>query len=98
MAVDHWCRAVMNRETDRIVRQLGPADLDVLEISGSEWSEFGFRSYENVNWPEFDVCKDRLIRDYDLIIAEQVFEHIPRLFNAVRRSRPSLSCNTNELK
>ena len=76
MAVDHWCRTVMNAETVRLVTELKPPGLDVLEISGSAWSNFGFRSYESVNWPNFDVCKDRLTKNFDLIVAEQVFEHI----------------------
>jgi len=74
----------MNAETERIVRELGPADLDVLEISGSAWSGFGFRSYENVSWPQFDLCKDRLTRNFDLIIAEQVFEHLRYPVQAAR--------------
>jgi SAM-dependent methyltransferase len=76
MAIDHWCRIVMNEETARLVRELAPSNLDVLEISGTAWSNFGFRSYETLAWPAFDICKDRLAKNFDLIIAEQVFEHV----------------------
>lgn len=84
MNVNHWCRAVMNAETERVVKQLGPGGLDVLEISGTAWSDLPFRSYESLQWPDFDICKDRSSRTYDLIIAEQVFEHIRYPLQAAR--------------
>ena len=84
MTVNHWCRAVMNAETERLVRELGPSELDALEISGDAWSGFGFRSYQSCHWPEFDVCKDRLPGNFDFIVAEQVFEHIRYPLQAAR--------------
>ena len=54
-----------------------PEGLDCLEISGDAWRDTGFKSYANVSFPSFDICRDRLaISNYDMIIAEQVFEHI----------------------
>ena len=47
-----------------------------LEISGSDWRDFSFRSYESVEFPNFDICKEMLNSKFDLIIAEQVFEHL----------------------
>src|ERR1700730_17881058 len=68
----------MNQQTEEFVSRLGANRLDALEISGSAWQETGFRSYERVSWPQFDICKDRTSRTYDIVIAEQVFEHIRR--------------------
>jgi 2-polyprenyl-3-methyl-5-hydroxy-6-metoxy-1,4-benzoquinol methylase len=50
--------------------------MDALEISGDRWARHGFRSYVSVNYPEYDVCKEPVPSSFDIIIAEQVFEHI----------------------
>ncbi|HET6236293.1 MAG TPA: methyltransferase domain-containing protein [Acetobacteraceae bacterium] len=80
----HWCRIVMNSATNEFVANLVPNRLDALEISGTAWRDAGFRSYEHVAYPGFDICRDRTTRTYDIIIAEQVFEHIRRPDRAAR--------------
>jgi len=73
----HWARTVMYQECFRLVRELDPARLDALEISaGKVWKPLGFRSYAEANFPEFDVCSMTLSGRFDLIIADQVFEHL----------------------
>jgi len=73
----HWARTVMYRECFRLVRELDPSQLDVLEISASRvWKPLGFKSYAEANYPEFDVCGMTLPERFDLIIADQVFEHL----------------------
>lgn len=74
--IDHWCRVVMNRTTAQRVAQMKPERLDCLEISGSGWAPTGFRSYENLIYPAFDICKQVRQGSFDLIIAEQVLEHV----------------------
>jgi hypothetical protein len=74
----------MNRSTEEFVAGLGPTDLDVLEISGTGWGDFGFRSHRSVDYPAFDICTHRTQSYYDLIIAEQVLEHVRRPDLAVR--------------
>jgi SAM-dependent methyltransferase len=75
---DDWCRVVMNRETLRLVTALGPEGLDVLEVSGTGWRDLlPFRSYLTVDYPNYDLCAERLTTEFDLIVAEQVFEHLP---------------------
>lgn len=81
---DHWCRKVMNGATQKIVEELSPEKLDVLEISGNAWYRFGFKSYEVASYPDFDICLNVVNKKYDLIIAEQVFEHIRRPISAAR--------------
>jgi hypothetical protein len=71
-----WSRVVMNRTTQEWVNELGPDRLDVLEISGTGWQDRGFRSYQSAAYPEFDICSQALPANFDLIIAEQVFEHL----------------------
>jgi SAM-dependent methyltransferase len=74
----------MNNATADFVAALTPGNLDALEISGTGRSGAGFRSYEHVAYPDFDICRDRTSRTYDIVIAEQVFEHIRRPDRAAR--------------
>jgi SAM-dependent methyltransferase len=74
-----WVRIVMYRECFAFIESIGPDTADVLEISGgnSEWRRrFKFRSYTSTGFPEFDICAGTLDRQFDLIIADQVFEHL----------------------
>jgi hypothetical protein len=73
---EHWCRVVMDDATGKLVKALKYDSFDTLEISGNKWKDLGFRKYTSVFFPGFDVCKERLPQQYDLIIAEQVFEHL----------------------
>lgn len=73
----HWVRSVMYRECSKLLKELAPEQLDVLEISsGNLWQQFGFKSFTEANFPEFDICSMTLPNQYDLIIADQVFEHL----------------------
>lgn len=74
-----WIRVVMYERCFEFVRSLGPARLDALEISaGPQWKrQFQFRSFSETQFPDFDICSQRLDRRFDLIIADQVFEHLP---------------------
>jgi hypothetical protein len=71
-----WTRYVSEVETRRMVDALGVENVDALEISGHVWTDRGFRSYRAVDYPEFDVCRDKLPERFGLIIAEHVFEHL----------------------
>jgi SAM-dependent methyltransferase len=74
-----WLRVVMYRRCFEFIRGLRPETLNVLEISGGpQWRRnFNFASYTATQYPEFDVCAEALDRKFDLIIADQVFEHLP---------------------
>jgi SAM-dependent methyltransferase len=81
-----WCRVVMYRHCFEFVRSLDPSKLDVLEIScGPQWRrEFAFGSYTGTAYPGFDICSELLDRRFDLIIADQVFEHLRWPYRAAR--------------
>ena len=81
----HWSRVVMDRTTTGYLRSLRPRELDALEISGTRYQSFGFRSYERVTFPDFDLCDPCLAHDrrYDVVILEQVLEHVERPWKAV---------------
>jgi SAM-dependent methyltransferase len=69
-------RVVLERETSRLIAALPIGDMDALEISGSRWACTEFRSYTSSNFPEYDVCDKPLPSTFDIIFAEQVFEHL----------------------
>jgi SAM-dependent methyltransferase len=71
-----WTRKVPDEETRRLIARLEPSGLSALEISGTVWQDFGFRSYQSVQYPGFDICRDTVPGSFDLIIAEHVFEHV----------------------
>jgi SAM-dependent methyltransferase len=70
----------MNREIERFIRSLDCTRMDVVEISGTgSQGKYGFRSYRTTQFPDYDVCAGPLGRQqFDVVIAEQVFEHIQR--------------------
>jgi len=72
----NWSRVVMQQETKKLVESLQPNKLKTLEISGKYWQKTGFKTYESVEYPQYDVCESKLAQTFDLIIAEQVFEHL----------------------
>lgn len=72
----------MDRATEELVGGLDHAKFSVLEISGNKWQTFEFHKYKSVRYPEFDICSDVLTEKFDLIIAEQVFEHLTKPFRA----------------
>jgi len=76
----HWCRIVMNREIEKFIRSLDCCHIDALEISGTgSQGRHNFRSYRTVQYPDYDVCQGPLAGEqFDLAIAEQVFEHVLR--------------------
>lgn len=74
----HWCRVVMNREVDGFLASLPHAQLDVLEISGNRLRDYPFRSYKIVQYPDYDVCGGPLAEQFDVIVVEQVLEHVLR--------------------
>ena len=79
-----WCRIVMNQETKKLLENLDCAGMQALEISGEYWQRHPFQSYQKVRYPEYDVCKEALAQKFDIIIAEQVFEHIPYPYRAAK--------------
>jgi SAM-dependent methyltransferase len=74
---EQWARVVMNQETRKLIDNLGPSSLKVLEISGNAWNKrMDFKDYKSLQYPEFDITTSTLNERFDLIIAEQVFEHL----------------------
>ncbi|MFV3131056.1 class I SAM-dependent methyltransferase [Niveispirillum sp. KHB5.9] len=91
----HWCRIVMNEETKRLMRTLDYTNLSCLEISGNAWHKFGFKEYSVAVFPEFDITKHVARgpnnQGFDVIIAEQVLEHVPTPWVGISTMREGLS-------
>jgi SAM-dependent methyltransferase len=74
---EQWQRTVLNRSADAYLAGLDPSGLSAAEISGSAHAGKPWRSYESLDYPQFDLCAplgDH--RTYDVVICEQVLEHV----------------------
>lgn len=89
---NQWLRVVMNRETKALVDGLNPAALKALEISGRGWDVPGyFREYRSLSFPDYDVCAGPYPEAFDLVIADQVFEHLLWPYRAGRNVHAMLN-------
>lgn len=80
-----------------LIEGLGPAGLDVCEVSAGEnedWRHLGYRSYRTLEWPDFDLAVEPLAPElaarFDLVIADQVLEHLLYPLRGVRNIRAML--------
>jgi SAM-dependent methyltransferase len=82
----NWNRTVLYNSCREIFNELKTENLETLEISAGNYykDNFKFKSYKEANFPDFDVCKDTLDKEYDLIIADQVFEHLLHPYKAAQ--------------
>ncbi|WP_372836833.1 dihydrolipoamide dehydrogenase [Puniceibacterium confluentis] len=89
-------RIVMSKSSRTWIRALGPEGLDTAEISGSSGKNFPFRSYKVFHYPEYDICaaplgeQEGTGRQFDLIMADQVWEHLDRPYAATKHVLASL--------
>lgn len=79
-----WSRVVMKEACTQLLNALPCAEYSTLEISGHKWRTFGFKHYQTADYPDFDLCREVLPERFDLIIAEQVFEHLRYPYRAGR--------------
>lgn len=89
-------RIAMAKASRVLIRSLNPENLDVAEISGKWGRNFPFRSYRKFRYPEYDVCldpfvdEDGAILQFDLILANQVWEHLDRPYRATQNIQKML--------
>lgn len=85
--LEHWERYPTYKQIKIDISNLDLAKMKVLEISAGEyWREnFTFRSYNSLNFPKYDICKTLDINQkFDLIIADNVWEHIKYPYKATK--------------
>jgi SAM-dependent methyltransferase len=78
-------RIVLEQETKKLVDGLSASTMDALEISGERWKAYPFKSFRSADYPDYDVCEKPLaLESFDLVIAEQVFEHLLYPYRAAK--------------
>ena len=85
--LEYWHRYASYKLIKKDISFLNLENLDVLEISAGEyWKEnFKFKSFTEMNFPKYDICKNIFNENkYDLIIADNVWEHLKYPYRATR--------------
>ena len=85
--LEYWHRYVSYKNIKEDISFLDLKNLDVLEISAGEYwkNNFRFKSYDTMNFPEYDICKEiNIEKKYDLIIADNVWEHLRYPYRATK--------------
>lgn len=83
-------RIILYRTTRRWFGELDLAAMDAAEVSGKHGERYGFRSYTRFRFPEHDICAGPYrdaggdVRRFDMILANQVWEHLDRPYAATR--------------
>ncbi len=87
----HVTRTIAYRSIDQFLDGIDVPSCDALEISaGWKWRTRPWRSYSEMNWPDYDICEQTLDRSFDVIIADNVFEHLKYPYRAARNVRSML--------
>ena len=83
-------RIILYRTTRRWFGELDLASMDAAEVSGKHGERYAFRSYERFRYPKFDICEGPYrdgsgqVRQFDIVLANQVWEHLDRPYAATR--------------
>lgn len=84
-------RVVQRREAHQIFDALPTDDMSMAEISGTYWTRARkWKLAANYSYPDYDICVDAFydergsVRTFDMIIADQVWEHLDRPYAATR--------------
>lgn len=84
----HWLRVELNRAVGSYLSELRPEERTAVEISGGAHAQRGWASYTRLDHPEFDLCAPLEGRGtFDVVICEQVLEHVVDPFEAARNLR-----------
>ena len=81
---EDWVRIEMAKDCARLIGDLETEKFDAFEISGRKWRKTPFKSYTNSGYPELDICNSPPEGKFDIIFAEQVWEHLSYPYKAAR--------------
>ncbi len=85
---DQWQRVVLNQAVADHIASLGPSTLSAAEISGDTHASVPWKEYASLMYPEFDICAPvSEPGEYDVVICEQVIEHVEDPWLAVANLR-----------
>ena len=75
---EQWQRVPLNAAVDRHVAALDPPSRSAVEISGDAHAGRPWKRFDRLGYPEFDLCAPLgELDEYDVVICEQVIEHVP---------------------
>ena len=83
-------RIIMQKTTRRWFRRLDLSQMDAAEISGKHGRRYNFKSYKVLRYPRHDICLGPVRNragdalQFDMILANQVWEHLDRPYAATR--------------
>jgi len=86
----HFNRIVYKEYAIELINGINPETRDCAEISGNLGKKFSFKSYDAYHFPDYDVCRapfqneDGDLLTFDMIIADQVWEHLDRPYKATQ--------------
>lgn len=83
----NWLRIRQIEAFEKFLSQ--HADAAVFEVSPG-WNRYWkerISNYASADFPEFDICKQALNRTFDIVIADQVLEHVADPLAAARNIR-----------
>jgi hypothetical protein len=88
-----WARIILYEKCNEFLNnKIDRARARVLAISSANYFEgLGFTNFTATSYPQFDICSDVMEGEYDLIIADQVFEHLEDPEQAARNVFKMLS-------
>jgi len=73
----HWTRIVVDDAIGNAITELDPSRCSAVEISGENHRRRPWQSYDVLSYPDFDLCEPlEHERRYDVVICEQVLEHV----------------------
>lgn len=76
----------MNRSIESRLNQLDVSHLSAAEVSGGSQRDRGWRQYASLFYPQFDLCDAKPAPgQYDVVICEQVIEHVRDPSAALRK-------------
>lgn len=83
-------RIIMQKTSRRWLSELDLAAMEAAEVSGKFGRRFAFKSYTRFRYPRHDICKGPYVDDagkaldFDIVLANQVWEHLDRPYAATR--------------
>lgn len=83
-------RIIMQKTSRRWLTELDPAAMEAAEVSGKFGRRFAFKSYTRFRYPKHDICKGPYVDaagevlHFDIVLANQVWEHLDRPYAATR--------------
>lgn len=81
----HITRTVAYRMLDAWLDRQPCSEMSAMEIAaGWKWRQRQWRSFTEMNWPDYDICNDVLDRQFDIVIADNVWEHLLHPYRAAR--------------